>query len=481
MSSWNELFDRARPAFAQQRTFERARSLAASGLACLGRHTVSGLLCTAGQQFVDWSGAYRLFERERLDLEGLWRVPRHEILTELPASAPVVALIDDTLVRKRGQHISGTSWRRDPLGPHFADNFIWASRFLQISLALPATPGAAASSARAIPIDLVHTPSPRKPSRRATPEQWQAWRAASAASAISTIGAQRIQALRQLVDQEAGPERELRVCADATFTNRTVLKALPPRTVLIGRIRKDARLFALPTAEQENHGRGRHRCYGDPLPTPEQYRQNQSLGWKQVRAFAAGRTHTFHLKVVSPVRWKHAGGARQLQLIIVRAVPYRLRKWGPRSYRRPAYLICTDPTLSPQQILQAYLWRWEIEVNFRDQKTLLGLGQPQVRTEPAVRTTASFAVFIYALLLLALHRCRLAHSPLPPPRWQRPNPKRPVTRITTQQAIALFRAELWASALGLPNKNGFVAPLTSATKPLTTLNGLQSALLYASG
>jgi hypothetical protein len=246
----------------------------------------------------------------------------------------------------------------------------------------------------------------------------------SAASAISTIGAQRIQALRQLVDQEAGPERELRVCADATFTNRTVLKALPPRTVLIGRIRKDARLFALPTVDQENHGRGRHRCYGDPLPTPEQYRQNQSLGWKQVRAFAAGRTHTFHLKVVSPVRWKHAGGDRQLQLIIVRAVPYRLRKWGPRSYRRPAYLICTDPTLSPQQILQAYLWRWEIAVNFRDQKTLLGLGQPQVRTEPAVRTTASFAVFIYALLLLALHRCRLAHSPLPPPRWQRPNPKR---------------------------------------------------------
>jgi hypothetical protein len=124
MSRWNELFDRTRPAFAQQRTFERARGLAASGLACLGRHTISGLLCTAGQQFVDWSGAYRLFEQERLDLDALWRIPRHDVLTELPASAPVVALIDDTLVRKRGQHISGTSWRRDPLGPHFTDNFI---------------------------------------------------------------------------------------------------------------------------------------------------------------------------------------------------------------------------------------------------------------------------------------------------------------------------------------------------------------------
>jgi hypothetical protein len=91
MTAWNELFDQARPAFAQHRTFERARGLAASGLACLGRHTVSGVLCTAGQQFVDWSGAYRLFEQERLDLNALWRVPLRNVLTELPASAPVVA------------------------------------------------------------------------------------------------------------------------------------------------------------------------------------------------------------------------------------------------------------------------------------------------------------------------------------------------------------------------------------------------------
>jgi hypothetical protein len=62
-----------------------------------------------------------------------------------------------------------------------------------------------------------------------------------------------------------------------------------------------------------------------------------------------------------------------------------------------------------------------------------------------------------------------------------PESQTPVTRITTQQAIALFQAELWASALGLTNKNGFVAAFTPATKPLKTLNSLQSALLYASG
>jgi hypothetical protein len=30
------------------------------------------------------------------------------------------------------------------------------------------------------------------------------------------------------------------------------------------------------------------------------------------------------------------------------------------------------------------LWRWEVEVNFRDEKTLLGFGQSQVRSDPAV-------------------------------------------------------------------------------------------------
>lgn len=484
MACWSALFDQSRAAFAQQRTAERARTLALSALTCLGRHTLSGLLCAAGQQFHDWSAPYRLFERERLDSEALWRVPLHGVLQALQPASPVVALLDDTLIRKRGHRIAGTSWRRDPLGPHFADNFIWASRFLQISLALPEHPAAAVSAARAIPVDLQHAPSPRKPSRRADPAgpEWQSWRAASAASAISRRGAERLAHLRETLDQcPGGAGRPLLVCADATFTNRTVLRDLPPRTTLIGRIRKDARLYALPPAAEENHGRGRHRCYGQRLPTPEQLRRDEAIPWTTVQAFAAGNVHDFDLKFISPLRWKQAGGECQLSLLIVRPMAYRLRKGAHLSYRNPAYLISSDLTLAPQQILQAYLWRWEIELNFRDEKTLLGFGQPQVRSDPAVRTTATFFVFVYALLLLALENCQLAHSPLPRPRWQRPRPRRPHSRITTPQAISLLRAELWASALGLQNKNSFAASHPCATKPFLIQNNLQSAVLYASG
>jgi len=416
-----------------------------------------------------------------VDLEKLWTVPVQSVLESLAPQAPVIGMLDDTLIHKRGHHITGTSWRRDPLGPPFATNFIWASRFLQIALVLPAVAGADAGAARAIPIEFEHAPSPRKPSRRAAPQQWEQWRTASAAASISALGARKIRGLRHRLDQlQQGKDRPLWMCGDATFTNRTVLKNLPPRTILIGRIRKDASLYAMPTPQELRQGRGHPRYYGRRLPTPEQIRQDDSLAWQTVHAYAAGQIYPFDIKYLAPLRWKNGSGPRPIVLLIVRPVGYRLRQNHRLNYRNPAYLICTDLTASPQQILQAYLWRWEIEVNFRDEKTLLGVGQPQVRTEAAVRTATAFSVFCYALLLLALHRCRLAHRPFPPPRWHRKT-QRHQGRVSTQQALALFRSQLWSSALRFQNKNGFAAHQHSAAKPFLILNSLQSAVLYASG
>jgi hypothetical protein len=76
-------------------------------------------------------------------------------------------------------------------------------------------------------------------------------------------------------------------------------------------------------------------------------------------------------------------------------------------------------------------------------------GQPQALSDPAVRTTATFFVFVYALLLLALEACHLAHSLLPCPRWRRRRAQQPQQRITTPQVLSLLPAGLWASALRL--------------------------------
>ena len=90
-----------------------------------------------------------------------------------------------------------------------------------------------------------------------------------------------------------------------------------------------------------------------------------------------------------------------MQLVVVAPLGYRLRKNSKLLYRKPAYLICTDSQLAIEALLQAYLWRWDIEVNFRDEKTLLGVGQAQVRHPVSAQSVPALAVAAYALLLLA--------------------------------------------------------------------------------
>lgn len=438
----------------------------------LGRRTITGLLSTAGQQFEDWSAAYRLFSRARFDVTELLAVARRAVLERLPPERPFVALLDDTLLRKRGRKVVGASWHRDPLGPHFCNNFIWAQRFLQVAAALPEGPGP--SRARAIPIDMVHCPSPRKPRKKASEEEWAQYRKQCSENRISARGAECITRLREQLDQDGQAQRPLLVSVDGSYTNATVLRGLATRTTLIGRIRKDARLFARP---QPSTGRGRRRYYGEPLPTPEQYRQDGTLPWQQTEAVLHGQKVTIEFKAVSPLRWR-AAGERDLLLVILRPLAYRPAKGRPLLYRDPIYLLCTDVELDIAQLVQAYLWRWEIEVGFRDQKTLLGSGEAQVRTADSVCRVPALIAVAYGFLHLALAGTDGENqlSQLPRPRWY---PKEQTQRTSTQQAVNQVRAELWGQALGLGNKTDFVEVWRHRPKSRKRLSDPTSAILYA--
>lgn len=440
---FDRLWEQAAGGFGQSRTAHRARQLAYGLLTACGRRTVSGLLTASGQQFADWSAAYRLFSAERLAPQGLFEVVLRGVLEELGAQAPIVAHLDDTLLRKTGRKIPGAKWRRDPLGPPFHPNFIWGQRFVQLSLALPETTGA--GRARAIPVEFHHSPSPLKPGKSASPAAWAEFRGQQKQTKLSRVGAERIRRLRRQLDRCGAEDRPLVVSVDGSYTNREVIKTLPAKTTLIGRIRKDAKLYELPAGQPQT---GRKRVYGNRLPTPEQIRQNKDLPWKSLQAYAAGRMHTFKVKTIAGVRWRPAGADHTLRLVVIRPLSYRLNKSSRLLYRQPAYLICTDPQMPLGQLLQRYLWRWEIEVNFREQKTLLGCGQAQVRHPQSVQTVPAFITAVYSFLLLAAHRAAHGHDRqlLPRAKWY---PRSRQGRQTTGDILNLFRAELWAKTTGM--------------------------------
>lgn len=470
--AFDELLAEAHEACRQQRTRKRLRAHLLAQLACLGRHTVTGLLCTGGRPFADWSADYRLYTRDRVDPAMLFAVVRQQVQKHLAPNQPMVVALDDSLLRKRGRKIPGTAWRVDPLGAPFAVSFTWAQRVIQISVALPVDKEGAA---RTIPIDFVQAPTPQRPSKQAPASSWEQYQKNRK---VLNINRQALLRVQQLVEScSAQPSgHPLWLTVDGRFTNSTMLKNLPSGQVLIGRIRGDAKLYSPAPATPTG---GRPRQYGSRLPTPEQLREDKTVEWKTVEAFAAGKRHSFRIKTLASVKWRPAGLATQLRLIVIAPLGYRLSKNARKLYRKPAYLICTDPNLSLEQVLQSFLWRWGIEVNFRDEKTLIGVGQAQVRNPNAVNIQPAISVAAYALLLAAAAR---AYGPngipdvLPPPAWRTALQPR---HASTATLINQLRHELWASALTPSTFSSFMHHDPVTMKPQKLSPNLSSAVFYA--
>lgn len=409
--------------------------------------------------------------KKGVNIEKLFEVAQKSVLEELKPDQMIVAHLDDTIFKKTGKKIYGTAWRRDPLGPPFHTNFIWGQRFLQISMALPDQENNCQS--KAIPIDLHHCPTLKKLPKDADQAQQKTFKEEQRIAKLSKQGSLRIEALRNKLDLQGAKQRELVISVDGSYTNETILKSLAHRVTLIGRIRKDAKLYTLPG---EHPAKGRKKVYGDRIPSPEQIRKSDDIPWQTVNAWSAGKSHEFNVKVIKNLRWRAAGKNFTLQLIVIRPLAYRLTKNSKLLYRQPAYLICTDNNMPIDKLLQAYLWRWEIEVNFRDQKTLLGCGEAQVRNPESVKNIPAFITALYAFIHLAIHRnCKKRNNTiLPRPKWY---PAKPEQRITTSEVINLFRANIWAKLNNI-NLIGFMKNEHSSRTLKNDTDPLMAAFLY---
>jgi len=470
--AFDELFNEAGAVARQERTRRRLRSHLLAQLVCLGNHTITGLLCAGGRPFEDWSADYRLYAGNRVDPAALFDVVRQQVQQHLKPAQPLVVAMDDSLLRKRGRRIPGTAWRIDPLGAPFQVNFVWGQRVLQLAAALPV---GGEGAARTLPIDFIQAPTPARPRKNASEQDWIEYRKLRK---DMNINRQALPRVNRLVEACSSPQvgHPLWLTVDGRFTNSTMLKHLPPGQVLIGRIRGDATLYGLAPAGPTG---GRPRQYGPRQPTPEQFGQDQTVAWTSVEAFAAGKRHAFRIKTLSPVKWRSAGVDKDLRLIVIAPLGYRLSKNSRKLYRKAAYLICTDPTLPLEQVLQAYLWRWGIEVNFRDEKTLIGVGQAQIRNPYAVQHQPATAVAAYALLLAAAAR---AYGPdgipddLPSPAWRTSRQPR---HASTASLINQLRYELWKPSLTDMPFSGLTPDPLQPQKPEKRHPDIASAVFYA--
>lgn len=417
VQEWSDLFS-------QDRTFERARSLTYGQLLSPPRHTTSAAICTVGRQFDDWSADYRVFSRSPWEPEPLFdAVIDHAIPLLPPLPTPVIGALDDTACKKTGRHIPGVATVRDPQSPPYHVNLIRGLRFVQASLMV--APLDAKGPARSLPIRFEPAPPVAKPKKNAPPAEWDNYKKLKKAHSLTQIGLSTVISIRNALDQR--PETQLRqflISVDGSYTNQVLLNALPPRTTLIGRIRQDAdlRLPLDPNAKTN----GRPRKYGLKALTPKEVLSNDSIPFQEIPCFAVGEIRNFKVKVFGPIFWSKAGHDKPLLLVVIKPVGYRLRIGSKLLYREPAFLICTDPSLDLKTLVQAYVYRWEIEVNHHDEKSVIGVAQAQTRNPQSVDRQPQLQVAAYSLLLLAsilAHGFQRTEDYLPLPKWRDKSPR----------------------------------------------------------
>jgi hypothetical protein len=127
-------------------------------------------------------------------------------------------------------------------------------------------------------------------------------------------------------------------------------------------------------------------------------------------------------------------------LLVIRPTRYRKLKSGRWYYRRPAFLLTTVVTGTVRQLLQIYFDRWQIEVNHREEKDTLGVGQAQLWNVTSVPKQPAFAVASYSALLLAALQAfgaerGQAYAALP--QW-----RRRAARPSALDLITLLRKEM---------------------------------------
>jgi len=417
--------------FPRERSFKRAVRQSLGTLVCLGRRTLTRIIWTNGGQNQNWSSEYFLYSRCKWEPQKLFAPVIRKALPYCKGRYVGVA-VDDTRLHKTGRCIKQAFFQRDPLSPPFHVNLMLGLRFIQASLLVPIHNSNEVGS-RALPIRFEEVSRVKRPDRKATEEEWKQYRMDVKQYNLSKRFVTMTQDLRHEMDASGAKNKIMVIAGDGSYCNRTVFSSSVERTELVCRTRKDAVLCHAAQA-------GSRRFYATEKFTPEQVRKDDSIKWENAKVFYGGKRRSIRYKDISGIYWQGGARRRPLRLLVVAPQPYLKRKSSRFYYRRPAFLLTTSLSAPAHTLLQIYFDRWQIEVNHREEKDTIGVGQAQLWNDISVPKQPVLAVASYSALLLA---SLLAFGPertqayAPLPIWRK-HAKRP----SCLDLIALLRKEM---------------------------------------
>jgi hypothetical protein len=431
------------------------------GLAtCLNpeRKTISNAIVHSGRDQQDWSADYKLFSRAQWDVDDLFDPSRkfwiQYYLERGWKDEPLLCAVDSSHMKKTGKKIPDAAYYRDPLSPAFHTNLLWGHECLQVSALIPVS-SVAKGQCRGVPVAWKCCPRPKKPKKKNSTEEMKEYESLREKYKVPQMMAGHIEKCRQQLDALEVESRLLVTIGDGAFANKTIFSRIPKGVAWLCRTRKDMALYY---PARSGSGKGRKPIYGERAPTPEELRKDQSVEWKNAQVEIGGQMCEVRYKSMSGLLWDSAG-ARKLKILVIAGLPYKPPGVKKKRYRQPSHLLYVGPEFPDATLIQWYIWRWEIEVNIRDEKQLLGIGEAQVWSKESVERYPAFGVALYGVLLAAAIKAN-GHERkdfyLPLPKWYG---KKPWQRPSALEILKRLRADLQCACFWGQRKyfGGFVA------------------------
>jgi hypothetical protein len=400
-----------------RRVWEHVQVLVVGTLLAPGKRTITAVLRVLGlEQEPHFQKYHRVLNRARWASLAVARVLLGLVVKTFVATGPVVIGIDDTLERRRGEKIKAKGIYRDPVRSS-RSHMVKASGLRWLcAMVLAEIPWA--GRMWGLPVLTALCPSERyhrqRQQRHKTLPEW-------AGQLVGLL-------------QRWLPGREVVVVADSSYAVIEFLHQVQARVgvSVITRLRLDAALYD-PAPPRKPGRNGRPRKKGARRPTLHQVLGDAQTHWTPitVRPWYGGGRREVEVCTDTAV-WYHAG----LPPVAMRWVLIR----DPQDAFAPQALVTTCLSHTPQQMVEWFVRRWQMEVTFEEARAHLGIETQRQWNDWAIGRTTPALFGLYSFVALMAQDLFQSQGPsLRTAAWYVKE------RPTFSDALAVIRRELWST------------------------------------
>jgi hypothetical protein len=414
-----------------------------------GQRTVTAILRVMGlsgeKHFVNY---HRVLQRARWSSHALSQTLLRLVVTTFAPTGVVVLGGDETIERRRGAKIKAKGIYRDPVRSSHS-HFVKASGLRWVNLMLLAHIPFA-ERIWALPFLTALAPSERFYEGRGR-----------AHKKLTDVMRQALLQVRRWL-----PDRTLVFVADNSYAVLEFLwtmSQLANPVIMVVRFRMDAALYD-PAPPRAPQAKGRPRKKGKRLPTLLTVAANPKTVWtKQVMRHWYGEVKRAIEFTSDTAVWFHGGHPPlPIRWVVVR---------DPSGKFKTQALLCTDLNITPLQMIEWFIQRWQMEVTQHEVREHLGVETQRQWSDLAILRTTPALFGLFSLVTVLAQRLAQRGKVLARQTawYAKPRP-------TFSDALAAVRLELWRHPTFQMSKNH----KDIAKLPHVIFKRFAQALCYAS-